>query len=142
MLPRDVQIEDLTIEHYHKAVALWRSDMEIGLSSADAIEGMGRFLRRNHGLSKVLIRNGELIGTVLCGHDGRRGYIYHLYIQPDQRRSGMATGLVNACVDGLRREGIHKCHLFIFKNNESGKKFWASILWQKREDIEVFSRDI
>lgn len=142
MLPRNAQIRDFTIEYYDMALALWRSDTHIGLSSADDREAMDRFLRRNHGLSKVIIHKGQLIGTILCGHDGRRGYIYHLYIQSEHRRGGVATALVNACLDDLRREAINKCHLFIFKNNEGGKDFWASTLWKQREDIEVFSRDI
>lgn len=142
MLPRNAQIRDFTIEYYDKALALWRSDTHMGLSSADDREAMERFLRRNHGLSKVVFDGGQLIGTILCGHDGRRGYVYHLYIQPEHRRGGMAAALANACLDDLRREGIHKCHLFIFKDNEGGRTFWASTLWKHRDDIEVYSRDI
>ena len=142
MLPQNAQIQDFTMEHYDKALALWRSDAHIGLSSADERAAMERFLRRNRGLCKVVFDEGRLVGTILCGHDGRRGYIYHLHIQPEHRRGGLGTLLVNACLDDLRGEGIRKCHLFIFKDNEGGKRFWASTLWKRRDDIEVFSMDI
>jgi ribosomal protein S18 acetylase RimI-like enzyme len=138
----NVQIRDFTVEHYDGALALWRRDPHIGLSSADSREALESFLRRNYGLCKVMLCEGRLIGTVLCGHDGRRGYVYHLYVQPEHRRGGVATLLVNACLDDLKREGIQKCHLFIFSDNEGGKRFWAATSWKKRDDVEVFSRDI
>jgi ribosomal protein S18 acetylase RimI-like enzyme len=138
----NIQVRDFTMEDYDGAVALWKRETHIGLSSADGRDALEAFLRRNSGLSKVMIRGGRLTGTVLCGHDGRRGYVYHLYVEPEHRRGGMATLLVDACLDSLRREGIQKCHLFIFKGNEEGKSFWAGRLWKKRDDIEVFSRGI
>ncbi len=141
-MKENVQIRDFTMEYHDGALALWRRDTHIGLSSADSREAMEAFLRRNNGLSKVMICEGRLIGAVLCGHDGRRGYVHHLYVEPDHRRDGMATLLVDACLDNLRQDGIQKCHLFIFKDNEVGKRFWAGTLWKKRDDIEVFSRDI
>jgi ribosomal protein S18 acetylase RimI-like enzyme len=139
---QNVQIRDFTREDYDGALALWGRDPHIGLSSADGREAVESFLRRNEGLCKVMLCEGRLIGTVLCGHDGRRGYVYHLYVEPEHRRSGMATLLVDACLESLRRDGIQKCHLFIFKDNEGGQRFWAATSWKKRDDIEVFSRGI
>ncbi len=141
-MKQHVQIRDFTTEDYDGALALWRRDPHIGLSSADGREAVESFLQRNNGLSKVMLCEGQLIGTVLCGHDGRRGYVYHLYVDPQRRRNGMAKLLVDACLESLRREGIRKCHLFIFKDNEGGKRFWAAMSWKQRDDIGVFSRDI
>lgn len=141
-MSQNVQVRDFTMEYYDGALTLWQRDAHIGLSSADGREALESFLRRNRGLSKVVFDEGQLVGTVLCGHDGRRGYVYHLYVQPEHRRRGVATLLVDACLDHLKREGIQKCHLFIFKENEGGKGFWASRLWKKRDDIAVFSKDI
>jgi ribosomal protein S18 acetylase RimI-like enzyme len=138
----NIQVRDFTMEYYDGALALWQRDTHIGLSSADGREALESFLRRNNGLSKVAFDEGQLVGTVLCGHDGRRGYIYHLYVQPEHRRDGMATLLVDACLENLKRDGIQKCHLFIFRDNDGGKRFWAATSWKKRDDIEVFSRDM
>ncbi|OGO02972.1 MAG: hypothetical protein A2Y72_03400 [Chloroflexi bacterium RBG_13_53_26] len=142
ILPTDVRICPFEIEHYDAAVVLWERSKQIGLSSADGREAIKVFLLRNRGLSKVAISNTGLVGAVLCGHDGRRGYLYHLCVEEGLRLRGLGRELVNACLDGLKNEGIQKCHVFIFNDNESGMGFWARVSWRKRDDIAVFSRDI
>jgi ribosomal protein S18 acetylase RimI-like enzyme len=137
-----VNIRDFYIEDYDAAVRLWKTDENIGLSSADSKEAIEHFLKQNPGLSKVLIAEDHIIGTILCGQDGRRGYLYHLFIHNAYRRKGAGKQLVQVCLDALKRINIHKCHLFIFKTNGPGKDFWKAVQWSQRNDIEVFSKDI
>jgi len=111
----------------------------MGLSSADNRKNIKKYLKRNAGFSFAAFKDDKLVGSLLAGHDGRRGYLYHLAVHPDFRRKGIAKNLVNQSIKKLKKEGIEKCHVFIFKNNELGKKFWDSVGWKLREDIEVMS---
>lgn len=135
-------IRDFTIGDYEEAVSLWKTSEHVGLSSADERENITRFLERNPGMSKVAVENGRIIGTVFCGHDGRRGYLYHLCIYERNRRQGLGRKLVDVCLKELKKEGIEKCHLFIFDRNAEGKKFWQGTGWQNRNDITLFSREL
>ena len=137
-----MEIRDFTIDDYDHAINLWQGTENIGLSSADSRVATARFLERNPGLSKVAWVGGKPVGTLLCGHDGRRGYLYHLCVDHAFRRQGAGRKLVDACLEGLRGEGIQKCHLFIFGKNELGRRFWNGTGWSRRIEIEVFSRDI
>lgn len=135
-------IRNFEIKDYDDALELWKSDVNIGLSSADDKDNIVRFLKRNPGLSKVAFIEGQIAATALCGQDGRRGYLYHLYISPGYRRQGLGRVLVDACLASLRKEKIQKCHLFIFGKNEIGQAFWNGTGWTKRSDINIFSRDL
>jgi N-acetylglutamate synthase len=136
-LTRDFEIQD-----YDAAFELWKGDPNIGLSTADDRNNIEKFLKRNPGLSKVAVDGKNIVATVLCGHDGRRGYIYHLYVASDYRRKGLGQSLMETCLDGLRKEKIRKCHLFVFDKNELGKNFWTGTGWNNRNDIAIFSKDL
>ena len=136
----NVQIRDFKIEDYEAAISLWKTDPNIGLSSADDKDNIDVFLKRNQGLSKVAVSSDRIVGTVLCGQDGRRGYIYHLFLDPNYRRQGLGTKLIKVCLSNLNQQNIQKCHLFVFNTNETGKKFWNNTLWEERRDIAVFSK--
>jgi N-acetylglutamate synthase len=138
----NIQIRDFEIQDYDAAIKLWRTDNNVGLSSADNKTNFLQFLERNQGLSKVAVINGQIVGTALCGHDGRRGYLYHLYVAPDYRRKGIGKMLVDSCLDSLQRERIQKSHVFVFDMNDLGKSFWNGSKWSKRNDIVVFSKNI
>jgi ribosomal protein S18 acetylase RimI-like enzyme len=135
-------IRDFTLQDYEAAAKLWKSSDNIGLSSADDSGNIERFLKRNPGMSKVAVEDGQIVGTILCGHDGRRGYLYHLCVDERYRGKGLGRRLVGTCLERLQQEGIGKCHLFIFGGNEPGSKFWQGTRWQKRGDIIVFSHNI
>lgn len=125
------------------ALALWRRTEGMGLGDADSPAGLAAYLRRNPGLSVVAEVDGRLAGTALCGHDGRRGYLYHVAVDRDLRRQGLGRALVQACLDGLAAHGIRKCHLFVFSANAAGIAFWEHAGWTRRGgDITLFSRDI
>ena len=114
----------MTIEDYDPVVELWRKTDGIVLSDTDEKQSMNRFLSRNPGLSLVAEGNDEVIGVVLCSHDGRRGYLHHLAVDSRYRRMGLGSKLVQECLLLLDREGITKCNIFILEHNESGIAFW------------------
>ena len=91
-------------------------------------------------MSFVAIADRNVIGAVLAGHDGRRGYIHHLAVHPAHRQQGLGRRLVDRCLDALRDAGIQKCHIFIFTENSGGIDFWESVGWMRRADISVMSR--
>jgi putative acetyltransferase len=118
---------------------LWESSEGLGLSDADSPEGFEQFLERPPGLSSVALDGERLVGGVLCGHDGRRGYIHHLAVSSSHRRRGVARSLVTRCLSLLSAEGIQKCHVFVFGENEEGRIFWERSGWPARVELVVFS---
>ena len=137
-----MQIVDFTMKDYQKVIALWKSCEGIGLSSADSEDSIKSYLKRNRGMSFVARNKDEIIGAVLCGHDGRRGYLHHLAVHADFRNQGIGRSLVEKCTSALHSIGIQKCHLFIFNSNENGIRFWEKIGWNHRKDIGVISKEI
>ena len=135
-------IHEMDIHDYERIYKLWEMSENIGLSKADSRHGISTFLNRNPGMSYVAWENGKIVGTVLCGHDGRRGYIHHLVVHPDHRRQGIGQSLVSRCMFALTRIGIQKCHLFIYEGNEGGIKFWESLGWTKRVELTMMSQNI
>lgn len=120
----EFRIRAITIEDYEPVVELWRRTDGIVLSDTDEKESMHRFLSRNPGLSLVAEINDEVIGAILCSHDGRRGYLHHLAVDKRYRRQGVGSELVQRCLSLLQGEGIAKCNIFILEHNESGVAFW------------------
>jgi N-acetylglutamate synthase len=137
-----INIHEMSIDDYQEIYSLWEKSDHIGLSNADSHHSIEKFLERNPGMSYTAWKEGKLIGTVLCGHDGRRGYIHHLMVHPDYRRQGLGQSLVSRCMFALTRIGIQKCHLFIFEDNEAGQKFWESLGWTKRVELTMMSQQI
>ena len=137
-----VDIFEFTITDYQNVISLWKSCAGIGLSSADSKDSIEAYLGRNPGMSFVARYQNEIIGAVLCGHDGRRGYLHHLAVHPDYRKLGIGRSLVAKCVTALEMIGIQKCHLFIFDTNIEGILFWKKMGWIRREDIGVISKEI
>lgn len=101
---------------------------------------MAAFLRRNPGLSLVATARGRVIATLLCGHDGRRGYLHHLAVDRRWRRRGIGSALVGASLESLRLLGIPKCNLFLFATNVPGKAFWRRLGWSVRADLRLVQR--
>lgn len=89
-------------------------------------------------------RNGEgrLLGVILCGHDGRRGYIYHTVVRPDNRRKGIGASLVEQAVEALRAEGITRVCLNIMETNEVGREFWTRLGWERKDFLGFYSHGI
>jgi putative acetyltransferase len=93
-------------------------------------------------MSFVARAHGELIGAVLCGTDGRRGYLHHLAVRTDWRGKGVGGNLVKRCLTGLLQAGIDRCHLFVYKENEAGRAFWVHQGWRERLDLMIASIDV
>jgi ribosomal protein S18 acetylase RimI-like enzyme len=131
----------MKINDFENVVALWKSAPGIGLSSTDEKESIRFFLEKNRNTCFVAVYGEELIGTVICGNDGRRGYLYHLAVKNSFRNRGIGKELVSLCLDGLKNEGIEKCHLFVYTTNESAIHFYKKTNWEERVDITVFSKE-
>lgn len=132
-----MQLRLLTMDDYNSIYALWSSTPGMGLRTLDdSNEGIERFLKRNPTTCFAALNDMEsIIGVILCGHDGRRGYIYHMAVAPECRRLGIGTMLVDAALEALRQEGIHKAALVAFSTNEAGNRFWESIGFSERKDL-------
>lgn len=136
----NILIQEMKIDDYSEIYELWCNTPGMGLSDADMHENIHSFLLRNNGLSFVCRYEDRIIGTILCGHDGRRGYIYHVTVAEKYRGRGIGKMLVDKSLQKLKEEGINKCHLFVFRDNEIGNAFWSTTGWTKREDIFVYSK--
>jgi len=129
----------MTIDDYDATIALWSESEGVRLRDADSRAGIEKYLRRNPGLSFVAEEEGQLVGTIMAGHDGKRGYVQHLSVADSHRRKGIATKLVSLCLEALKHEGILKLHLMILPENEAAKQFWANQGWACRSDIQLYS---
>jgi ribosomal protein S18 acetylase RimI-like enzyme len=133
------QVREMVSEDYAALRGLWEASEGVGLSDADSPAGFEQFLGRNPGLCFVALDGDRLVGGVLCGHDGRRGYIHHLVVASSHRRQGVARALVGCCLSSLRQVGIQKCHVFVFDENQGGKRFWEASGWPARIELVMFS---
>jgi putative acetyltransferase len=136
------QIEPMKISDYDHLLTLWQNCPGIGLSSADRPEAIETFLKRNPATCFCAWEDGRLAGTVLAGHDGRRGYLYHVAVAPDDRRRGLGNQLVSRALEALHQENIEKCHIFVFAQNEDGLRFWRDTGWAQRHDLVILSHNI
>jgi ribosomal protein S18 acetylase RimI-like enzyme len=134
-----INIRELSQSDYPAVHALWTESEGVGLSLSDSPAYIERFLSRNPGLSLVAHEDGDLVGAVLCGHDGRRGYIYHLVVKGSHQQKGIGRLLTQGCLERLRMIGIAKCHLFIFTNNQEAVTFWRKIGWTQRQELFIMS---
>ncbi|AJY76953.1 GNAT family N-acetyltransferase [Paenibacillus beijingensis] len=134
-------IREMTINDYEQMIELWNGIEGLALSDADSKENIDMYLNRNKGLSYVCEHDSKIVGTILCGHDGRRGFIYHLAVHPDYRKQKIGNKLVQISLEKLNREGIDKCHIFVIEDNRVGNGFWTSIGWEKRSGFFVYSKN-
>ncbi len=135
-----ILLRPMAITDYEAVRALWASCEGVGLNDADQPDSLQAYLVRNPGMSFVAQEGDAILGAVLCGHDGRRGYLNHLAVSPGHRCQGIARDLVTHCLEALQTAGIGKCHLFIFSSNTDGRNFWREIGWELRSDLTVASR--
>jgi len=126
-------------EDYEGVHALWLSIKGFSIRSIDdSREGVERFLRRNPDTSIVAEDNGEIIGAILCGHDGRRATFYHVCVREDRRKQGVGKAMVIMAMNALKKEKINKVALIAFTRNDVGNAFWKSIGWKQRTDLNYY----
>lgn len=133
-------VREMTMDDYEEAVSLWEKTDGIGLNVSDSREAVAAYLDRNPGLSFVVHVDDILVGAVLCGHDGRRGYLHHLAVSERFRNKGIGHALIEACLSGLTELGIWKCNIFIYADNDAGKTFWRQRGWFSRNDLDVMQK--
>ncbi|ADL50078.1 GNAT family N-acetyltransferase [Clostridium cellulovorans] len=131
-----MEIKLMSIEDYHKVHELWTNTQGMGMRSLDdSFEGIKKFLKRNPNTNFIAKEGDKIVGVLLCGHDGRRAYIYHTAVNVDYRNKGIGKSLVNAVLDALRKEEITKVALVAFAENTVGNKFWESVGFINRYDL-------
>lgn len=132
-------IRVMTIEDYDKVYALWTKIRGFGLRSVDdSKEGIERFLERNPTTSVVAEEEGKIVGAILCGHDGRRGCLYHVCVDEKYRMRGIGKSMVVYAMEALKKEKISKVSLIAFTKNDIGNAFWNEIGWTKRQDLNYY----
>jgi putative acetyltransferase len=138
-----ILIRVMSADDYAPVAELWRRTEGVGLNESDSERAITAYLHRNPGMSAVAqSQGGEVIGAVLCGHDGRRGYLHHLAVDAAHRNRGIAAQLLEWCFDRLREAGVPKCNIFLFTENQSGASFWTHNGWSSRSDLRVFQKGL
>lgn len=133
------QIRVMTMEDYEAVHSLWMTIHGFGIRSMDdSREGIAAFLRRNPSTSVVAEMDGQIIGSILCGHDGRRGCLYHVCVAEAYRQNGIGQQMVQVCLQALKAEGINKVNLIAFKSNEVGNRFWQGLNWSLKDNANYY----
>ena len=134
-----MNIRVMEAKDYDGVKSLWMTIKGFGIRSLDdSREGVERFLKRNPTTSVVAEEDGKIVGAILCGHDGRRGCLYHVCVEKDYRMQGIGKSMVVFCMEALKKEQINKVSLIAFTQNDIGNAFWKQIGWTKREDLNYY----
>ena len=138
-----MEIRNMQLDDYDSVYALWLSCPVMGLNNLDdSREGISKYLDRNPETCFVAIEEGRIIGAILTGHDGRRGYISHTAVSPSYQRKGVGKQLVETALNALRAQGINKVNLVVFARNESGNSFWEKLGFTQRPDLNYRNRSL
>ncbi len=124
----------MKIEDYPQVHKLWRETEGLRLEESDSKEAIAIYLKRNRGFCFVACNRDQIIGTILCGHEGRRGILRHLAVRKNYRNTGLAKVLIERCLSALAKAGIKKCNLFVLNTNDEGRSFWEHLGWHVLED--------
>lgn len=138
-----VVIRAMTIDDFEPVKAFWLAHPELGVSAEfDNRARIEMYLKRNPGLSTVATHQGEIIGTALCGHDGRRGSLFHVCVEPQYRKMGIARQMIDRCIRGLISEGIGSAFLFTHSSNSLAAAFWSHNGWEPVSGINYHFRHL
>jgi putative acetyltransferase len=138
----EFEIVPFEMKDYDEVYQLWQSCEGIGLSEADAPDQIQRYLERNPGCSFVARKDGQIVGAVLGGHDGRRGYLHHLAVHPAARKMGIGRRLAETALGELHDQGIDRVHIFVYADNQVGIAFWEKNGWRLRSNLVLMSIDL
>src|SRR5215469_8473662 len=128
----------MTPEDLPEVIELWTRTEGVGLNESDSVHALTDFLARNPALSRVAREGEKLVAAVLCGHDGRRGFLYHLAVVPERRGRGLGTTLVEQCLAALAGLGIQKCNALVYHDNDQGQRFWRRLKFNVRDDLGLW----
>jgi ribosomal protein S18 acetylase RimI-like enzyme len=137
-----IDTREFCIEDYDAAAELWKRLEGIEIAEGDDKESVARFLVRNSGLSRVATDGSIIVGVALCGHDGRRGHIYHLAVDPICQGRGLGKRLVDECLDGLRRAGLQRAIILVAHDNSPGREFWKRCGWEEIPGAMAMGKDL
>ena len=142
-----VEVASMLPAEYHEVRALWEAADGVGLDAIDAEPRIVAYLERNPGLCLVArdaaaAGRRPIVGAVLCGHDGRRGYLSHLAVAAEYRGQGIARQLIERCLVQLQQAGILRCSIHVFSENDDGIAFWMRLGYSVRDEITVMQRAI
>lgn len=138
-----MDVRKMTIDDYNDIYRLWLSTPGMGLNTADdSKEGIEKYLRQNPNTCFVAEKEGEIIGVIMSGHDGRRGYIHHTAVKETERGYGVGSALLEHAMNALKAEGIHKVALVVFSKNEIGNHFWEKHGFTVRDDLVYRNKKI
>lgn len=138
----EIQTREFGIDDYDAAVELWNRVEGLDVAEGDDRETIRRFLARNPGLSRIAADETKIVGAVLCGHDGRRGYVYHLAVDPEYHGRGLGRRLIDECLAGLKRAGLERANILVAKDNPRGLEFWRRSGWEDLEGAIPMGRDV
>ena len=136
------EIRALAPGDFESVRRLWAATEGLGRGPGDSEEALTRFVARNPGLSLVALEGDAVTGVILCGYDGRRGFIYHLAVAEEHRRRGLAAELVQRCMQRLKAEGIERCLIVVVEGNEGALRFLQRIGFRLRPDLTPLSIDL
>lgn len=138
-----MNIRKMLINDYDEVYALWMSCAGMGLNNLDdSRDGIDKFIKRNPDTCFVAEIGEKIVGVIIVGNDGRRGYIYHTAVNPQYRKQGIARRLVDSAMHELKKCGINKVALVVFDRNENGNAFWEKIGFTVREDLIYRNKSI
>lgn len=138
-----MKIELFTIQDYNEVYELWLKTPGMGLNSIDDTkEGIARYVERNPKSCFIARVNNVIIGVILAGHDGRRGFIYHLSVAQDFQKKGVGKALVDSAIEALKKEGIQKIALVVYRKNKKGNRFWEKRGFSRRKDLVYRNKTI
>ena len=135
-----IEITEMSIDAFDEVRTLWAATDGVGLNDADTREGLDSYLLRNPGLSFVARDGKQLVGAVLCGHDGRRGYLHHLAVTKSHRRQNIGGRLVDHCLARLNSLGIQKCNIIVYADNDDAAGFWERRGWIEQPTWRIRQR--
>ena len=125
-----IEIREFSINDYDAAIELWQRVEGLEIAEGDDRESIAQFLARNQGLSRVATDGSAIVGVALCGHDGRRGHIYHLAVDPAYQGRGLGKRLLDESLADLRRTGVKRVIIMVADDNPSGRQFWCRCGWE------------
>jgi len=135
-------IREMLINDYEYILELFQQTPSITIREADSKKSTENYLLRNSSLNFVALEDEVIIACVMCGHDGRRGYLQHLVVHPQFRKQGIGEKLFTQCIKQLQKLGIEKTHIFVFKNNDQANLFWKNKKWKFRDELNMYSYNL